>query len=78
MECDHHSQEYTIQDHDITLKIPEGAVPTGKKIRFEIAVAMYGPFKFEKDMQPISPILWLCFDKGVTLNKPFHVILPLD
>ena len=76
LECDYHSQEYTIQDHDITLRIPEGAVPTGKKIQFEIAVAMYGPFKFEKDTQPISPIIWLCFDEGVTLNKPFHVILP--
>ena len=76
LECDHHSQEYTIHDHDITLRIPEGAVPTGEKIQFEIAVAMYGPFKFEKDMQPISPIIWLCFDEGVTLNKPFHVILP--
>ena len=76
LECDHHSREYTIQDHDITLRIPEGAVSTGRKIRFEIAVAMYGPFKFEKDTQPISPILWLCFEGGVTLNKPFHVILP--
>ena len=76
LECDHHSQEYTIQDHDITLRIPEGAVPTGEKIQFEIAVAMYGHFKFEKDTQPISPILWLCFEEGVTLNKPFHVILP--
>ena len=76
LECDHHSREYTIQDHDITLRIPEGAVPTVKKIRFEIAMAMYGPFKFEEDTQPISPIIWLCFDEGVTLNKPFQVILP--
>ena len=76
LECDHHSQECTIQDHDITIRIPEGAVPTGKKIQFEIAVAMYGPFKFVKDTQPISPIIWLCFEEGVTLNKPFHVILP--
>jgi hypothetical protein len=76
LECDDHSREYTIQDHDITLRIPEGAIPPGKKIQLEIAVAMYGPFKFEKDTQPISPILWLCFEEGVTLNKPFHVILP--
>ena len=76
LECDHHSREYTIQDHDITLRIPEGAVPTVKKVRFEIAVAMYGPFKFEEDTQPISPIIWLCFEEGATLNKPFQVILP--
>ena len=50
--------------------------PLGRRFNFEIAVAMYGPFKFEKDTQPISPILWLCFDEDVTLNKPFHVILP--
>jgi hypothetical protein len=76
LECDDHSREYTIQNHDITLRIPKGALPPGKKIQFEIGVAMYGPFKFEKDTQPISPILWLCFEEGVTLNKPFHVILP--
>ena len=73
LECD---QEYTIQNHDITLRIPEGAVPLGKKIQLEAAVAMYGPFKFEKEPELISPTLWLCFKEGVTLNKPIHVILP--
>lgn len=76
LQCDHHRQEHTILDHDITLRIPDGAVPVGKEIQFEIAVAMYGPFEFKENTQPISPILWLCFEEGVTLNKPFQVILP--
>ena len=76
LECDWHSQVYTIHDHDITLRIPEGAIPVGKKIRFEIAVVMYGPFIFEENMWPISPILWLCFKEDIPLDKPFQVILP--
>ena len=76
LECDHHCQVYTIFDHDITIRIPEGAVPTGKKIQLEIAVSMHGPFIFGDNMQPISPILWLCFEGNITLNKPFQVILP--
>ena len=69
--------EYTNEDHDITLKIPEGAVAKGKKIHFEFAVAMYGPFNFSINTQPISPIVWLCLlEENTELKKPFVLILP--
>lgn len=49
----------------------------GKKIHFEFAVAMYGPFVFPENTQPTSPILWLCIlEEDVELKKPFRVILP--
>ena len=76
LECGSSGREYTIEDHDITLRIPSGAIPTGEKVRFEIAVAMFGPFKFPRDTQPISPILWLCLLDDYVLSKPFQVILP--
>ena len=76
LECDCRGQKYTIKDHDITLKISEGAIPVGKKIHFEIAVAMYGPFKFPENTQPISPILWLCLKENSALSIPFQVIFP--
>ena len=76
LECDCRGQEYTIKDHDITLRIPEGAIPVGKKIHFEIAVAMFGPFRFPENMQPISPILWLCLQEDSALTMPFQVIFP--
>ena len=76
MECDNHGLEYTNKDHDITLKIPEGAVPVNARIHLEIAVAMYGPFKFPENTQSISPIIWLCFEESVILNKEFQLILP--
>ena len=75
---DNSGVEYTIEDHDITLRFPGGCIAEGEKLQLEIGVAMYGPFKFVDDVQPISPILWLCpLDENVTvLNKQFQLILP--
>ena len=67
--------EYTIMDHDITIRIPKGAVAIGKKVHLEIAVAMFGPFYFPENTRPISPILWLCLlEEDIKLKKPFEII----
>ena len=77
LEIDCAGREYTNVDHDITLRIPEGAVAEGEKIHFEVGVAMYGPFTFPENTQPISPILWLCIlEEDIELKKPFQVVLP--
>ena len=75
--CDCSSQKYTLDGHDITIIIPEGAVAEGKKVEFDISVAMYGPFIFPENTQPISPILWLYPQEAkVKLNKPIQIIMP--
>ena len=77
LECDCNGQEYTNVDHDITLRILEGAVAEGEKVHLEVGVAMYGPYIFPENTQPISPILWLCLlEEDAELKKPFQVILP--
>ena len=77
LECDCSSHKYTFDGHDITLIIPNGTVAEGEKVHFEVAVAMYGPFNFPDNTQPISPILWLCLmEESTELKKPFQVILP--
>ena len=77
LECDFNGREYTNVDHDITLRIPEGAVAEGEKVHFEIAVAMYGPFNFPEGTKVISPILWLCLlEEAATLRKPVEIVLP--
>ena len=77
LECDHNGLEYTLEDHDITLKIPEGAVAMNQTIHIEIGVTMFGQFIFPKDAQPISPIVWLCLlEENTKLIKPFQLILP--
>ena len=78
LECGYDEMEYTIEEHDITLRIPQGAVTRGEKFHVEIGVAMYGPFAFPENFRPISPILWLCVMKKdiVTVKKDFQIILP--
>ena len=76
LECDFNGREYTNVDHDITLRIPEGAVAEGEKVHFEVGVATYGPFIFPENTQPISPILWLCLLEDVELKELFQIILP--
>lgn len=77
LECGCNGMEWTNMDHDITLRIPQGAVADGHKIHFEIAVAMYGPFVFPENIQPVSPIIWLCLlEENAVLKKPFQLIVP--
>ncbi|MCG8620809.1 MAG: hypothetical protein MJE68_02255, partial [Proteobacteria bacterium] len=77
LECDYSGIEYTNKKHNFSLQIPEGAIPRGEKIRFEIAIAMHGPFILPKDTHLVSPILWLCpLEENVTFNKPFQVVIP--
>ena len=77
LKCDCNGKQYTIEDHDITLRVPKGAVAEGEIIHFEIGVAGYGPFQFPEDIQPISPIVRLClFEENHELKKPFQLTLP--
>ena len=76
-ECDNYGLNYSIEDHQITLKVPEGAIAKGEKLHFEIGVTLYGPFNFPIDSQPISPIVWLCIvEENAKLYKPFQLVLP--
>lgn len=75
--CDCSSQKYILDGHDIMIIIPEGAVADGEKVELDIGVAMYGPFIFPENTQPVSPILWLYPQKApVELKKPLQVIIP--
>ena len=69
LEVDCKGREYTNVDHDITLRIPEGAVAEGEKVHFEVGVTMYGPLIFPENTQPISPILWLYASEDVRMNE---------
>ena len=77
LECDYGGIDYIIEGHDISLKIPKQAVPEGKKIHFEVGVAVHGPFKFPKGTQPVSPILWLRkLEDDIILKQCCQLTLP--
>lgn len=77
LECGWNGLEYTNEEHDITLRIPKGAVAKGMRVHIQFGVTMYGPFSFPENIQPISPILWLCLqEEDAKLKKPYQVVLP--
>ena len=61
LECDSNGVRYVNSEHEIAIRVSEGAVMKGKVLHLEVAITMYGPFKFPENTQPISPILWICF-----------------
>ena len=67
---------YINRIHDITIKIPEKAIPEGTVLQLSISAMLYGPFLFPEGVRPVSPILWLCTDPTLTFSKPIEVVLP--
>ena len=62
---------------EIKIDIPPNAIPYGIRGRLEVGVCLYGPFMFEENYQPISPILWLCLQGNIRhLAKPIRLTLP--
>ena len=76
LKCDYRGCVHKNVDHDVILRIPEGAIPRGECIHLEVAVALYGPFEFCENQRPISPILWICPQEDIAFLKPIEIILP--
>lgn len=64
--------------HDITVRIPEGAISKGASVTIEIGIALYGPFQFPEGTKPVSPIVWLCVQQGEHYQflKSVEIVLP--
>ena len=75
-ECSSQGREVKVDEHDVTLNIPAGAISDGERVQFQVGVCLYGPFNFPEGKRPISPIIWLCTKSDVELKQPIEVILP--
>ena len=67
---------YINRTHDITIKIPERAIPEGTVLQLSVSAMLYGPFLFPAGLRPVSPILWLCTHPTLTFSRPIEVVLP--
>ena len=77
LEVDEDGLEYFNSEHDISIRVLEDTIVKGKSVHLEIAIAMYGPFKFPENTQPVSPILWLCLvENDIELKRPIEITLP--
>ena len=74
-ECGPEGGVHILSDHDIQITVPPGAIE--RKIAFEFAVCLDGPFTLPVNKRPISPILWIC-TKGMVkeFNQPIEVVIP--
>ena len=68
--------EHKISGYDITVRIPESAIPKGQTIHLKVGAVLNGPFKSSSGKRPISPILWICPGREFTLSKPVEIVLP--
>ena len=71
---------YANEDHNIYLKVPEGAIPEGMTISIEVGVSLYSPLTslLPHGTIPISPLVKLCVvgKSNFKFLKPVEVILP--
>lgn len=72
--CD--NEGVRLQVYDLEVTVPLNALPLGVTVHIEIGVALYGPFKFPKGCQPVSPILWFCTDQDTDFLLPITFKLP--
>ena len=76
IQCTCSGGRYTNKVHDVSLKIPSGAIPQGIAMKIEIGVTLSGPFLFPTNTRPISPIVWLCINQSQP--TPFGFLKPIE
>ena len=69
-------KEFTNLDHDITIRVPPGAIRSGDQVKIEVGVLLHGPFAFPDGIKPISPILWVCAKPEIEFQKPVEITMP--
>ena len=76
--CTSQGIEYNDEWNDLTLKIPQGAIPEGESLTIDIGVALYGPFQYPEGLRSVSPVFWICVrdKKYFDFLKPVEVTLP--
>ena len=77
-QCTSVERTYYDKVNDLTLKIPEGAIPEGESLTIDIGVALYGPFQYPEGLRPVSPVLWICVQDrkhNMHFRKPVSITL---
>ncbi len=76
IKCDSEGGDFCSDAHDFKISIPKGAIKKRATVEIQIGLALHGPFKFPRELRPVSPILWLCSTPETKLRKPVEIMLP--
>ena len=76
---DHHGGELIIKEHDITIPVPELAVPKGDKAEVQAVASLLGLYKLPEDYDCISVFVWIGsdyrFKKQVKIRIPHFAFI---
>ena len=71
---DHHGGKMTIEEHDVTITVPELAVSRGEEVEIQAVASLIGPYKLPDDYYPISVFVWVGAD--YIFKKPVRITIP--
>jgi len=71
---DHHGGVLIIEEHDITITVPELAVSKGEEVNLQAVTSLVGPYKIPDDYDPISVFVWIGAD--YRFKKPIKITIP--
>ena len=60
----------------ISVHVADNTIPVGRILHLELGSSMHGRLFFPRNVCPVSPILWICPQKDIAIQKPIKIILP--
>ena len=71
---DHHGGELIIEDHDITITVPQLAVSEGDKAEVQACASLIGPYKLPDGYELVSE--FVCIEADYRFSKLVKVTIP--
>jgi len=77
--CTNYGETIEVQDHNATVKIPQGTIEKGYTVEVEVAASLFGPHKLPKGYTRISPFVWIgasySFKKPLKIEVEHHAVV---
>ena len=75
----HYGKQIIIENHNITITIPKGAIEKGVTVEIAVAASCFASFSLSKDYHCISPYLWIGanydFKKSLIIEMEHHAAI---
>ena len=71
---DHHSGELIIEDHDITIAVPQLAISEGDKVNVQACASLTGPYLLPDGYELVS--VFICIEANYRFSKLVRITIP--
>jgi len=77
--CKNYGKKLEVQDHNVTVEIPKGAIEKGDIVEVEVAASLFGQHKLPKGYTRISSFVWIGasynFKKPLKIEVEHHAVV---